>query len=124
MTRPAHRPLPAHRLAPRLHAALCHGLAVGVTLLIVLPAARGSHELIGWLPLWLLGMPLSALAVLHWLGRRQDAAPAPRRGARTGTRAWPTANRRAAAMLPLRPARGGRRRSIAEAAWPGAAGVG
>ena len=116
MTRPVNRPLPAHRLAPRLHAALCHGLAVGVTLLIMLPAARGSHELIGWLPLWLLGMPLSALAVLHWLGRRQDAAPTLRRGARAGTQAWPTANRRTSATLPQRSERGGRRRGIAEAA--------
>ncbi|QOY62572.1 hypothetical protein INQ40_11920 [Lysobacter sp. H21R4] len=116
MTRPADRPLSAHRLAPRLHAALCHALAVGVTLLIVLPAARGSHELIGWLPLWLLGMPLSALVVLHWLGRRSNAAPALRRGARTGTQAWPAAKRRASTTLPLRPARGGRRGGIAEAA--------
>ncbi|QOW21892.1 MULTISPECIES: hypothetical protein [Lysobacteraceae] len=116
MTDPANRPLPAHRLAPRLHAALCHALAVGITLLIVLPAARGSHELIGWLPLWLLGMPLSALAVLHWLARRQAAAPALRRGARAGTQAWPAAHLRASATLPLRPARGGARRRIAEAA--------
>ena len=53
------------RLAPRLHAALWHCLAAGVTLLVLLPAARGTNELIGWLPLWLLGMPLSALLVLH-----------------------------------------------------------
>ena len=48
------------RLAPRLHAALWHCLAAGVTLLVLLPAARGTNELIGWLPLWLLGMPLAA----------------------------------------------------------------
>ncbi|WP_222565573.1 hypothetical protein [Novilysobacter antarcticus] len=116
MSRSANRPLPANRLAPRLHAALCHGLAVGVTLLIVLPAARGSHELIGWLPLWLLGMPLSALAVLHWLDRRQDAAPPLRRGARACMQARPIGGRPSSATLLLRPARGGRRRGIAEAA--------
>ena len=65
MTCPVIRFVPAARRVPRLHAALCHCLAIGVTLLVLLPAARGSHELIGWLPLWLLGMPLSALAVLR-----------------------------------------------------------
>lgn len=65
MTCPVVRFVPAAQRAPRLHAALCHCLVAGVTLLALLPAARGTHELIGWLPMWLLGMPLSALALLH-----------------------------------------------------------
>lgn len=116
MTRSANPPLPVNRMAPRLHAALCHGLAVGVTLLILLPAARGSHELIGWLPLWLLGMPLSALAMLHWLGRRQDAAPATRRGARTGMRTRAVTQVRTPATAPVRSARRGGHPGIVEAA--------
>ncbi|MEO6169564.1 MAG: hypothetical protein ABIO84_01290 [Lysobacter sp.] len=60
------RALPADRLSLRLQSGVWHCLAAGVTLLVLLPAARGTHELIGWLPLWLLGMPLSALAVLRW----------------------------------------------------------
>ncbi len=66
MHRSAIPALPADRLFPRLQSALWHCLAAGATLLVLLPAARGTHELIGWLPLWLLGMPLSALAVLRW----------------------------------------------------------
>lgn len=65
MTRPVINSLSTDRLVSQLHILLCHCLAVGVTLLVLLPAARGTHELIGWLPMWLLGMPLSALAVLH-----------------------------------------------------------
>lgn len=65
MTCPVVRSVPAAQRVPRLHAALWHCLVAGVTLLVLLPAARGTHELIGWLPLWLLGMPLSGLLVLH-----------------------------------------------------------
>lgn len=43
------------------------GLAfLGVIAMLSLPAARGADTAVGWLPLWLLGMPLAALAAL-WL---------------------------------------------------------
>ena len=45
---------------------LRYAIAIGATLVLLLPAARGSHEAVGWLPLWLLGMPLSAWAILRW----------------------------------------------------------
>lgn len=37
----------------------------GLALVLVWPAMRGSNPWIGWLPLWLLGMPLSAWWALY-----------------------------------------------------------
>lgn len=56
---------------------LRHALAVGVVLVLMLPAARGSHAWLGWLPMWLVGMPLVAWWALHRfaLPRRVKAAP-------------------------------------------------
>ena len=34
-------------------------------LVVLLPAARGFSDTFGWLPLWLLAMPLSAWWALH-----------------------------------------------------------
>lgn len=50
---------------PRVDALLRYAIAIGAMLVLVLPAARGSHALLGWLPLWLLAMPLSARWALH-----------------------------------------------------------
>lgn len=50
---------------PRLDAVLRHATAIGAVLLLLLPAARGSHATLGWLPLWLLAMPLFAWWTLH-----------------------------------------------------------
>ncbi len=50
---------------PRIEAVLRYAIAIGATLLLLLPAARGFNDMIGWLPLWLLAMPLSAWWVLH-----------------------------------------------------------
>ncbi len=33
---------------------------LGALAVLLVPAARGHSELFGWLPLWLLGMPLAA----------------------------------------------------------------
>ncbi|WP_287596706.1 hypothetical protein [Thermomonas sp.] len=33
---------------------------LGTLAVLLVPAARGSSALLGWLPLWLLGMPLAA----------------------------------------------------------------
>ena len=50
---------------PRLDALLRHVIAIGAVLVLLLPAARGSHGALGWLPLWLLAMPLAAWWALH-----------------------------------------------------------
>jgi hypothetical protein len=61
-------------------------LAIGLLLVLLLPAARGSHPWIGWLPFWLLGWPALSWLLLHrrrWLAvarRRPRRARVPRRG--------------------------------------------
>ncbi len=69
---------------PRLAHYLLGALFLGVIALLSLPAARADSAALGWMPLWLLGMPLAslcALAVAHAprfrLQRRhlQDASP-------------------------------------------------
>lgn len=57
-----------HRAAapdPRLSMWLRRMLWLGAVAVLLLPAARGHNAWLGWMPLWLLGMPLSALWALH-----------------------------------------------------------
>lgn len=49
------------RADPRVDEALKLLLAIGAMLVLLLPSARGSVASIGWLPMWLLGMPAVAL---------------------------------------------------------------
>ncbi len=83
------------------------GLAfLGVVAMLSLPAARGIGPL-GWMPLWLLGMPLAALAALALADLRErqgrpavgTSAPALRRRTR------PVQARRRSAPRPGRPRR-------------------
>jgi len=39
---------------------LRHAVILGTLAVLLVPAARGSSAWIGWLPLWLVGMPLAA----------------------------------------------------------------
>lgn len=85
---------------PRLRRALWQLLWLGAVLVLLFPAARGHHAWLGWLPLWLLGMPLSALWALHRFRlprlplpmpaarsrRRRSGGQARRRSQRTGAR--------------------------------------
>lgn len=48
----------------RLEDTLKYALAIGGVLVLLLPGARGFSETLGWLPLWLLGMPAIALWAL------------------------------------------------------------
>jgi hypothetical protein len=53
---------------PRLLQCLLGALFLGVIAMLSLPAARVDSAALGWMPLWLLGMPLAslgALAALH-----------------------------------------------------------
>jgi len=43
-----------------LDAVLRHAVILGTLAVLLVPAARGSSAWIGWLPLWLVGMPLAA----------------------------------------------------------------
>ena len=49
---------------------LRYALAVGATLVLLIPEARASHALLGWLPLWLLAMPLAGWLAVRVLGAR------------------------------------------------------
>ncbi|WP_417472245.1 hypothetical protein [Luteimonas mephitis] len=88
--------------APPLAAWLLGALFLGVIAVLSLPAARADSAVLGWMPLWLLGMPLASLAALAVsrsslrLPRRRmpDSSPAMRRR-RPGT---VQARRRAAPM--------------------------
>ncbi|MDO5505041.1 MAG: hypothetical protein Q4F49_01935 [Pseudoxanthomonas suwonensis] len=70
-----HVPLLDPRLPAFARAATCCGLAV----VLCLPAARGSHALLGWWPLWLVLMPLLAWALLALRGRDTVALQVNRR---------------------------------------------
>ena len=54
-----------------LDAILRHAVILGTLAVLLIPAARGSSEWFGWLPLWLVGMPLSA-----WWSLRGFPVPA------------------------------------------------
>lgn len=44
----------------QLDSILRQTVVLGALLVLLVPAARGSSDWFGWLPLWLLGMPLAA----------------------------------------------------------------
>ena len=84
----------AEPIDPRLEDVLRYAIAIGATLLLFVPATRGSSEVFGWLPLWLLAMPLSAWWAVHRF--RLRAATAEHRDHTTRRRRnGPQARRRA-----------------------------
>ncbi|HEY5782024.1 MAG TPA: hypothetical protein VIT66_09200 [Lysobacter sp.] len=52
-------------ITPTLEGLLHYAIAIGAVLVVLLPAARGFSDTFGWMPLWLLAMPLSAWWALH-----------------------------------------------------------
>ncbi len=87
----------AHAASPRPHPlvdeVLRAAVAIGALLLLMVPEARGSHPMLGWLPLWLLGMPLVGWWAAHRF-RLPWRDPAPRRVALAPRRRAPQALRR------------------------------
>ena len=88
---------------PQLERSLRLALGMGLVLVALLPMARASSDWLGWLPLWLVGMPAVALWSLHRfrlpLGKARVQAGSPahprrRRSAQARRRAMP-------AMKPL-----------------------
>ena len=74
----------------------------GLALVLLLPAARGQSDWLGWLPLWLVGMPLAAWwslyrfrLPLHRTAARESASPMRRRrsGAQARRRTSPALQR-------------------------------
>ena len=54
-----------------LDALLRQAVTLGTLAVLLIPAARGSSEWFGWLPLWLVGMPVAA-----WWSLRGFPVPA------------------------------------------------
>lgn len=50
---------------PALERALRQVTCLGLALVLLLPAARGHSDWLGWVPLWLVGMPLAAWWAMH-----------------------------------------------------------
>ncbi|UNK48632.1 hypothetical protein MNR01_12850 [Lysobacter sp. S4-A87] len=74
----------AETIGPGLDDLLRHAVAIGAVLVLLLPAARGFSDTFGWMPLWLLVMPLCAWWALHRFRlpaneRDTQAQPRPRR---------------------------------------------
>ncbi|MEN5156156.1 hypothetical protein [Stenotrophomonas muris] len=73
------------RADPRLLRGVRQLALAGLALILVWPAARGSSAWLGWLPMWLVGMPLAA-----WWALLRFPLPHPswrRRARRTGGQA-------------------------------------
>ena len=62
-----------------LDAVLRHAVILGTLAVLLVPAARGSSEWLGWLPLWLVGMPLAAWWSLRGCPLPRVAVAVPRR---------------------------------------------
>lgn len=50
---------------PALERGLRHAVWIGLALVVSLPAARSQSDWLGWMPLWLIGMPSVAWWALH-----------------------------------------------------------
>ncbi len=84
----------------QLDAILRHAVILGTLAVLLFPAARGSSQWLGWLPLWLVGMPLAAWWSLRGFPLPDVALRLPRR-----RRAQAHRRRMRRAMSPLRTAR-------------------
>ena len=74
------RPLAIPAADPRLEHGLRTLLIAGLALVLLLPAARGHSEWLGWMPLWLVGMPAMAWWSLHRFRFRLPSRSATARG--------------------------------------------
>ena len=77
-----------------LDSALRQAVILGTLAVLLIPAARGGSEWLGWLPLWLVGMPLAAWWSLRRFPLPEVALRLPRR---RRVQAW----RRSVRRVPL-----------------------
>lgn len=64
----------ASLFASLLEQSLLGATALGLVAMLSFPAARGIGETFGWLPFWLLALPLAAWATARLLRLRDEAA--------------------------------------------------
>ena len=69
-------PATAHDRPSLIEQSLLGTVALGLVAMLSLPAARSTSESLGWLPFWLLALPLSAWAVARLLRLREQRAMA------------------------------------------------
>jgi len=81
-----------------LETALRHAVAIGAVVVALLPAARGFSPTFGWMPLWLVAMPLCAWWALHRF-RLPVRASEEAATVRTRRRVGAQARRRRSSML-------------------------
>ncbi|MDF2817957.1 MAG: hypothetical protein K0S73_1897 [Stenotrophomonas rhizophila] len=84
---------------PRILRGVRQVALAGLAVVLVWPAARGSSEWVGWLPMWLVGMPCLAwwslyrfrlpTSLLAWQARRRRGPQARRRVRRAAPRLRP-----------------------------------
>ena len=53
---------------PRIARFLRAWLVWGATAVVLLPIARAQTEVLGWMPMYLVAMPASALWAMRWFG--------------------------------------------------------
>lgn len=75
-------PHPHAIVLSRIERALLGAAALAPVAMLSLPEVRGAGATFGWLPFWLVALPLCAWAVARGLRRRAEAAPAIRPSAR------------------------------------------
>ena len=81
-----------------LDSTLRQAVILGSLAVLLLPAARGSSEWLGFLPLWLVGMPLSAWWSLRGFPLPDLAMRLPRRRHAQARRRQPRRRQGAAAL--------------------------
>lgn len=102
-----HVPSQSQAPDPRVLRVVRQVALAGLALVLVWPAARGHSQWLGWGPLWLLGMPMTAWWALYrfrlprWQVRRAGAGRTLRRGPQARRRAGA---RPAVARVPARAA--------------------
>lgn len=65
----------AHDRPSLIEQSLLGAVALGLVAMLSLPIARSGSETFGWLPFWLLALPLSAWAVARLLRLREARRP-------------------------------------------------
>jgi hypothetical protein len=91
----------AHDRPSLIEQSLLGAVALGLVAMLSLPAARSTSESLGWLPFWLLALPLSAWAVARLLRLREQRAVVAARRPVASVHALHAVPRRTVAVRPL-----------------------
>lgn len=91
----------AHDRPSPIEQSLLGAVALGLVAMLSLPVARSSSETLGWLPFWLLALPLSAWVVARLLRLREQRAVAATRRPMASVHRLHAVPRRIAAARPL-----------------------